>query len=172
MVPVAITIAMVTYWRPSVLGWIGIVGLLALEPLSLLNWTAGTPTTWFVAVVALATRWPSLSAFVLVKPTLLPFALVGITHRGWWVIVGGLALASLWMWPMTYAWIGMMLDVTGRDAGLLYSLANMPLLLIPIVARLSGSRPFGGDTETWRGWPATLGLLPAARTAPDQTSQS
>jgi hypothetical protein len=138
--PIVVTVAVVAYWRPSLRGWIGIAGLLAIEPLSLLSWTAGTPTTWFVAVVALSTRWPALTAFVLVKPTLLPFGLVGLNRRAWWAITAGLAVVSLAMWPMTSAWFDMLLTVSGPDAGLLYSLASVPFLLVPLVARVSGRR--------------------------------
>lgn len=135
VIPAWITAAIVWSWRPSLAGWAAIFALLAIEPLSLLNWTAGTPTTWLVAFAALATRWPAASALILVKPTVLPFALTGIRHRSWWLVAGALAVLSLG----SLDWLVMLTRMSGEDAGLLYSAANLPLLAIPWISRATGA---------------------------------
>ncbi len=48
----------------------------------------GNPAMWIAAAVAVGTRWGWPAAFVLLKPSVAPFALIGIRSRGWWVAAG------------------------------------------------------------------------------------
>jgi ABC-type transport system involved in cytochrome c biogenesis permease component len=125
-----------------------------------LSYPAGTPTIWFVMFMALATRWPWWSALILAKPTLLPFGLVGVRSRNWWIAASVLALATLAMWSLTMTWVGVVFDQ--RGSGLLYSVLNVPFMLIPLVAAAKRwpfriGYPKLSDT---RGTPA--GLPPSA----------
>lgn len=135
-VPLAITAMVIASWRPTAVGWTVILALLSIHPLSFLDWVAGTPTTWFVALIALASRWPWLSSAMIVKPTLAPFALIGLTDRRWWMVASILAAVSLALGPLTLQWLEMLVQVRGSDATVFYSLANVPMLFVPIAARI------------------------------------
>ena len=76
---------------------------------------------------------------VLLKPTLVPFALVGCRHRSWWVGLGVLALVSV---PFAAMWLDYVTVVqNARDPnGLMYSLNQVPTVMIPVVAWLGSSR--------------------------------
>jgi hypothetical protein len=133
-------LAIVVHHRPTLWGWVGIVGLLAWSPWSFLVYQSGTPTIWFAAIMALATRWPWVAAFVLVKPTLAPIALLGILDRRWWWVAIGIGLLALASLPLTIDWIRVVLNARGPLAGLGYSFENVPVLLIPLVAWLFSGR--------------------------------
>jgi hypothetical protein len=138
LIPLAITAAMLWTLRPRLWAWAVILALLLVWPLTLTLWIAGNPTIWVIALVALATRWPWLSAFVWFKPSVFPFALGGIRDRRWWVVTAAIGLAGLVMWPLTRDWITALLNARGENSGLGYSLGLGSLAgpLIPVVAWL------------------------------------
>lgn len=139
IVPMAITGAVLAYWRPSLLGWTLILACLAL-PMSFYTFAWGNPAMWTLAFVALGTvyHWPSV--FVLLKPTLAPFALVGIRHHSWWVALGVLVVASVAFLPMWLDYLTVTLNARGPLVGPLYSLPQVPLMLIPLIARWQTQR--------------------------------
>jgi hypothetical protein len=141
IVPPAIVLGMIIHWRPSVHGWLVILAILALDPFALLNFAAGTPSTWYVALAALSTRWRWVSALILTKPTLVPFGLVGYRDRRWWAVAGGLVILSLASWSLTLDWIRMALHGYGQLAGPLYSIGSYPMLFVPWVAWIARRRP-------------------------------
>jgi hypothetical protein len=141
-------------WLPAALWWIAPIGLTAiglhgsrparwtwplltlgvLWPNSLWLILAGNPAMWVVAGLAFAPRWPTVA--VVLKPTLAPLGLVGIRDRGWWMGLGGigiLALATAPLWPQYI--VALSNFDSGR--GLAYSLGDIPLVLVPLVARLT-----------------------------------
>jgi hypothetical protein len=99
----------------------------------------GTPTIWLVAAVAAGLRWGWPGALVLLKPSLLPFALIGIRSRGWWITIGALALATLPLIGMVPDWLAAITDGQGKS-GLLYSAKDLPIVLIPFFAWLGRTR--------------------------------
>lgn len=133
-IPLAVIVAVVAYWRPSPMGWIGILLCLTVER-TWISIAAGNPAIWVTAAVALGTRWRPASALVLMKPTLAPFALPGIRSRGWWVVVLiGLAV-SVPMLPLWGQWITSVLNVRGQEF-----VDGLALPLIPLIASSSGPR--------------------------------
>jgi ABC-type uncharacterized transport system permease subunit len=92
-------------------------------------------TIWLVAALALGTRWPAFAAFVLVKPTLAPFALLGARDRAWWLVVGLGLLSAILLAPMMADWARALGNLRGASP-LTYSLSDLPLLCMPLVARL------------------------------------
>ena len=88
--------------RPGPWGWVILVALL-LYPRTWAILIHGNPSLWVMAALALG-GWRT--AFALIKPTFVPFALIGARDRRWWVVVAvGLAAAvpfGLAMW-MDYA---------------------------------------------------------------------
>lgn len=116
--------------RPSPLGWLAI-GLLALYPRTVEMWLYGNPGIWAMAAVAAGTLWRWPGVFVLLKPSLFPFALVGIRSRGWWVAGMVWGLVSLAFLPTWFEWVTVMRNA---QSSLLYSLADVPVMAIPLVA--------------------------------------
>lgn len=132
-IPIGGTLAIVAWHRPPWQTWPLLVGL-ALFPTTVVTvgWT-GNPTLWIMFAVALATRWPAFGPLVALKPTLAPFALIGIRHRAWWVVAVGLGLVSL---PFLANYARVLLNAQ-EPRGILYSLNHAVPLLIPVVAWLS-----------------------------------
>jgi len=136
ILPIAVIVSTVAYWRPSPWGWVGIMACLAVPH----TWTsiaAGNPAMWAAAGLALGTRfgWPAILA--LLKPTLAPFALVGSRTRGWWAAAAVLSVTTVVLLP---AWLDYVTVVRNfGDSSLLYSVGNVPLMAIPLIAHICRS---------------------------------
>ena len=140
LVPLGTISACVTRLRPSRWGWVAILALLCW-PYSLELAFTGNPTIWIAAILALSTRWPWASAFVLLKPSLFPFALAGIRTRAWWIALAIFAAASLLFLPMWFDWIRALTNARGPFSGLLYSLKDLTWMAIPSVGWVTRRRP-------------------------------
>jgi hypothetical protein len=132
-IPIAILAWSIWALRPSPLGWIWILSLIAFPYTWTLYWS-GNPVMWVAAGMGLAMHrsWWALAVFV--KPSLFPFAIWGIRERSWWVGAAVLGLASLAVLPLTLEWFAVILNARGHWAGFLYGLPNAPLLLVPVAA--------------------------------------
>lgn len=141
-IPAIVTVAIVWSYRPTFWAWAAILLILVLHPDAPLIWIAGTPTIWVVALVALATRRPWVSAFIWFKPSVFPFALIGVRDRRWWIVSGAFALSAVLLWPMMSQWLTAILNARGENSGLLYSLSPTALAdpLIPLIAFLGRRR--------------------------------
>ncbi len=150
LIPAAVTLAVIAWHRPGPWRLAVIAVVLASNPMEILDYTAGTPTIWVVMFVALATRWPWWSALVLAKPTLVVFGLLGfaVTRPGG-SPPSRCPLVSLAFWQMTLTWLGVMVDLHG--ATVLYSVPNVTLLLVPLVAAYPAMRR--RIAGTWRLMP-------------------
>ena len=123
-------------WRPAIWTWPVMAAGLAygMTPLMYLR---GSPVIMVAALVAAGLRWGWPGALVLLKPSVLPFALAGIRSRGYWLTVALLGLLTLPLMSMIPDWIRVMVD--GQGGGLLYSINDVPLLTVPVVAWLGRS---------------------------------
>ena len=90
--------------RPRPLA-LGVIALCLVNPTSIATIYWGNPGLWIAAAIALATvyGWPAV--LVLLKPTLLPFALIGIRRRSWWLAIGALVVVSFLFLPMWFEYI-------------------------------------------------------------------
>ncbi len=138
-IPTAILAVVVWYQRPALWAWF-LIAICLAWPVTVAKFVFTNPVVWGAAAVGLGTiyRWPA--AFVLVKLTVLPFALVGIWDRRWWLALCALALLSLPFLADTLRYPQVVLDaqtnpIDGRG-GPLYSLQEYPLLVIPVLAWL------------------------------------
>lgn len=143
-IPIGLTAWAIWRMRPAALSW-PVLALCLLYPSTSLIYWNGNTAMWLVAAVALAGvyGWPSV--FVLLKPTLIPFAVLGIWRRSWWIALAGLILISLpfgLLW-LDYARVG--LDLRGASGGL-YSLYQVPTMLLPVTAWVAGE---GGLARQW-----------------------
>ncbi|MFI5258681.1 MAG: hypothetical protein ACHQ01_03605 [Candidatus Limnocylindrales bacterium] len=149
LVPLGTIAWFVLRWRPAPWTW-PMLAFLAAWPTELAHVFYGNSTTWAIAAVAggLAAGWPG--AFVILKPSLAPFALVGIRRRSWWLAAVFFGMLSVVMLPL---WQDFLTAIRNSDVGPTYSLSDLPPMLLPVVAWL-GRRPGGIDR-----------LMPALRRA-------
>jgi hypothetical protein len=134
-IPVAVVAGMVLWHWPAAWAWLAIAVCLWL-PITGVRLLHGNPGIWITMVVALGTRFAWPSVFVLLKFTLAPFALVGIRRRSWWIALGLLGAASLLFLPMWADYVTVIRN--GSGAGVLYSLTEVPMVAIPVIAWLGG----------------------------------
>ena len=147
-VPLAIVTWFVWATRPAVWTW-PILAFCFVFPVTLVYVAYANPTLWIAAFVALGLRFSGPGVLVLLKPSLAPFALIGIRSRGWWIGLVVLGLASLPFLAATLDYPRIVLDSRGSD--LLYSGTSVPIVALPVVAWL-GRRarfgPTGGSPQT------------------------
>jgi hypothetical protein len=110
-------------------------------PPTLVKVVTGNPVIWVVAAVALGAlfRWPYVG--VLLKPSLFPFALLGVRSRRWWLALGVFVLACVPFGAMWAAWVTTILNSEG--GGLAYSAQEIPMLLLPLIAAIPLARLTG-----------------------------
>lgn len=135
-VPLSVVVWAVWRHHPARWSWPLLVLLFGWASGPWLVW-AGNPMMWAAAAVAYATVRGWSGPLVLLKPSLAPFALVGIRTRGWWVtlaIVGVVSFAFLPMWA-EYLTILRNFD-SGRGLG--YSFPDYPMLAGIVLAWAAG----------------------------------
>ncbi len=137
-IPIAILAAVIAWHRPRLWAWpVMAFGLCNATTVAVTF--AGNPGLWVVAGLAIATIWRPMAVVVLLKPSLLPFALLGARDRGWWIGILILAVSALAFAPLWPDWIASILNGRGPRSGVFYSLGDVPLLAVPLVAWVAGS---------------------------------
>lgn len=120
----------------------------------------GNPGMWIDAAIAAGVLYAWPSALVLIKPSLLPLALLGIRKRSWWIAVGVLTLAAI---PFGSLWLDYLTVLRNSAVPLAYSVLDLPLACAPLIAWMGRSdRRVGGhvpSTDVRR----RLRIGPAAR---------
>jgi hypothetical protein len=137
VVPIGLTMAIIVGYRPAPWTW-PLFAFIALWPRTEALVLYGNPGMWSVAVIAAATKWHWPGPLVLFKPSLAPFAVIGIRHRGWWVTLGVFILLCL---PFGALWIDYVTVLRNSSVPLSYSLLDAPLALAPVIAYLGRTRP-------------------------------
>ena len=94
IIPTLVIVWVVWRHRPGPWAWVLIAACVAW-PYSPAKYVYGNPVIWATAAVGLGTIWWWPSALAVLKPTIIPFALIGVRDRRWWLVIGVLALASL-----------------------------------------------------------------------------
>jgi hypothetical protein len=148
-IPIGLTAWLMFDWNPAPWTW-PLIALCILWPLTPAKTITGNPALWITAFTAAGLRWRWPSALVFLKPSLFPFALIGIRSPKWWLVVAALLLGSLVFWDATRTWIEVLIN--SRGGGLLYSAVDIPMLMIPVFAWLGR-----------RGRPANPGGDPVSR---------
>lgn len=120
--------------RPAWWTW-PVMALLLFAPRSQAIIIWGNTGIWVAAFVALGLRFAWASPFVLLKPTFLPFALIGVRRRAWWSGMVMFILASLVMLPLWFDYLAAMQNNVGDwPPGLVYSVPDYLLVMVPVVA--------------------------------------
>jgi hypothetical protein len=137
-IPLALVAFAVWTLRPRPLVW-PLIALCVANPTTLLKIWTGNPVIWSMAAMAVAvTATRAAAPFVLVKPSLAPFALFGVQRRSWWI---GLAILVLLGVPFGHLWVDWLTSVVNsRGGGPLYSSLEAPMLALPLVAWLGRRR--------------------------------
>lgn len=130
-IPIAAVGWMLRHLRPRHEVW-PLIALCLAWPTTLLKLWTGNPVIWSAAALAMGVLywWPSV--FVLIKPSLFPFALFGSNRRTWWAALGVFVLLCLPFGAMWADWVATLVNSSG--GGLLYSTLEIPMLLLPLVA--------------------------------------
>ncbi len=157
LVPLSVIAAVVIRHRPSLVGWIAIQLCLAWPNTGFVI-ASGNPVLWAAAFVAVGTIWKGPAVLVLVKPSLAPFALIGVRSRGWWFIAAVYAAVSAAMWPL---WLDYADVLRNGQLDLMYSIGHIPLMLIPAFAALASRSERRLDVALKDG-----GVLPSLPTRP------
>lgn len=131
--PVPIVIGLVAWWRPKPWAW-PLLALLLAWPNVSATVIVGGSSMWIGALFGLGLVWGWPAALVILKPSFAPLALIGIRHRSWWIAMGILGGASLVMLSETLRYLEVVRNAQG--IGLFYSLGDLPIMLIPLVACL------------------------------------
>ena len=92
LIPTVVTAAVILSYRPRFWAWSRSSRPRA-PPGCAAHPDRRDPTIWLVMLVALATRWPWVSAFIWFKPSVFPFALIGIRDRRWWIVSAAFAIS-------------------------------------------------------------------------------
>lgn len=142
-------------WRARPADWTWpLIALCLLWPRTQGSFIVGNSDLWSAAFVAAGVLWAWPSVLGLFKPAFAPFALIGIRHGSWWI---GLAVAAVTALLFAGYWPQYFVAATNWDLPLSRSIANTPLLLIPVLAWL-------GRTGAARERPA--GRTPAPERLP------
>jgi hypothetical protein len=106
------------------------------------TWTVlvvGNPSLWAIsfAVAGVAWNWPAVGSVL--KLTLAPLALIGVTRRSWWIaacfaLVAALPFGPLWIDYMT------VMGNTTASRGFGYVMGEWPIALALLAVALSGRR--------------------------------
>jgi hypothetical protein len=131
--PLGVVAGVVVALRPRPLAW-PLIAFCLVNPTTLLKIWTGNPVIWSMAAMALAVVGASRFAapFVLLKPSLAPFALFGIRRRSWWA---GAAVFVVLCLPFGAMWLDWLTTLrNSQGGGLLYSSLEVFLLLLPLAA--------------------------------------
>jgi hypothetical protein len=145
-VPLAVIAYFVVRWRPAVWVW-PFLALMLWWPRtqSIIVW--GSTGMWIAAFLVIGLRfgWPGV--LILLKPSLAPFALVGIRSPGWWLVAVTLLVVSL---PMLIDYVAVLRNNIGSFPGWDYSIQDIPFIAIPLIAWMARTRE-GSASPTGSG---------------------
>jgi hypothetical protein len=145
LIPAGVLGWVVIRHRPAPWTW-PLMALCLAYPPTTVKLVHGNPFLWVSAAVALGTiyGWPAVLAVL--KPTLAPFALIGSRTRRWWLAAAVLVLVSIPFGALWGEYVSVLVD-SRNPAGVLYSLSDVPMLLVPLAAWLGRrSRPITAPT--------------------------
>jgi hypothetical protein len=136
-IPLALTGWGIWRLRPGFVVW-PLLALCVAWPPTLVKLATGNPVMWVMAAMTIGVVAVGPAVFVLLKPSLFPFALWGARRRSWWIWMAAFLVASVPFGAMWGQWLTAVMNAQG--GGLLYSVQEIPMLLIPVIAWLARTR--------------------------------
>jgi hypothetical protein len=151
VIPAAVVGYTTWTWRPGRWAIAAMLVLMCWQKSSVV-WITGNTDIWVMAAVAAGLRWGWPAALVFLKPSMAPFALIGIRQRSWWISIALLVGVSLVQLPLWFDYLRAFSNLDGVEPD--YSVASIPLMLIPFVvwleARLRESGASAGARDGWK----------------------
>jgi hypothetical protein len=142
--PAAILVAVAWGWRPAWWG-IAIALILLTWPRAHAAFLYGNTDMWVAAAVAGGLRWGWPAVLITIKPTLAPFALIGIRRRSMWLSVAAMGAFLLLSLPL---WLDYISAMSNLRIGSDYSVGSLPLVLVPVVLWAARQRITSGPDST------------------------
>lgn len=142
LVPIGLTVVAIFRMRPAPWTW-PLMAAAILWPRTAGILIAGNTDLWVAAAIGVTLAW-SLPASVLLvlKPSYLPLALLGVRWRSWWIAATIVGVLSL---PFAGLWFDFLTVLRGSPVEPWYSLLNLPYVAIPLIAWLGRDhRPVTG----------------------------
>jgi hypothetical protein len=136
-IPVGVTVWALSSLRPSFVVW-PLLALCVAWPPTLVKIATGNPVMWVVAAMSLGIVFVGPAVLVLLKPSLFPFAFWGANRRHWWFVLVAFALLCVPFGSMWGQWLAAVTNAQG--GGFLYSIQEIPMLLLPVIAWLGRSQ--------------------------------
>lgn len=135
LVPIAITGAAVWRAKPAWWAW-PLLALILAYPRTWSILVLGNPSLWALAAVSAGAvwHWPAVGGAL--KTTLLPFAVIGIGARSWWVATGIAAVLAVPFGAMWPEYVTSLANATSTR-GLEYTLGEWPVAIALVVALAS-----------------------------------
>jgi len=137
LIPLLVVTASIWHWRPNRWSW-PILALLVAWPRTEGALLLGNTDLWVAAGVAGGLRWGWPAAFVLLKPSFAFLALLGVRFRAWrWSLLIVVALSA----PLVLLWFDYIRVLLNTHVPIDYSLMNLPIIAIPILAWVARTQP-------------------------------
>jgi hypothetical protein len=145
-VPLGLTVWAIVRMRPAVWAW-PLMALCLLWPRTAGILIAGNTDMWVSAAiaVALAASLPT-TVLLIMKPSYLPFALIGLPWRSWWIAGAAISLAAAAFAALWFDYVKVLRGVTLEP---LYSLYNAPFVLVPVIAWIARTRRQASPRRIW-----------------------
>jgi hypothetical protein len=135
IIPIGVVGAFLWWTRPSAWGWALIGACLAFPAISIVHLTNGNTTMWVAMLIALGFKWPWVTGLIApFKPSLVPFAFLGIRSRSWWIAAAVITAINIPLIPMWLEYVTVLLNAYGPQATPFYALRDLPLVAVPIIA--------------------------------------
>jgi hypothetical protein len=136
LIPVGLTVAAVARLHPTAWAW-PVMAACLLWPRTAGILIAGNTDMWITAALAVTLAWSVPASVLLVmKPSYLPLAIVGMRRRSWWLAASGVGLVCLLFGDL---WFDYLTVLRGAPLEPWYSLLNLPYVAIPLIAWLARS---------------------------------
>jgi hypothetical protein len=144
-VPIVVTVLAIVWLRPAPWTW-PLMAACLCWPRSTGSLIAGNTDMWSMAAVAAGAAWGLPIVILAIKPTFAPLALVAVRRRSAWI--AGAVLAVL-MLPLLHLWFDWLQVIGNASLSWTYSLLNLPLVLIGLIAWVGRTRgrPQAGATS-------------------------
>lgn len=145
MIPLGVIAAVVWWCRPAVWAW-PILAAIVLFPKTPNQIIYGNTDMWITAFIAAGVRWGWPAVLVTMKPSLVPFAVLGVRSRAWWVAAAVLGVVSL---PFLLLWLDYPRVMLNSSANAGYSFSNLPFFVLPIAAWVVSTRRASVGIRHW-----------------------